>query len=140
MRYYRVLKEVSLRRGLNRDVATHDVGELLSEEQVDEYVRSKIAEGDLHYRALFQPLTDSEAFELRPQQTAQEGEDSEIDGHDQSEPASDGDATPPHRLRWADTNPNNAQHVTDLEDRLASLERRFPEIQQTRASSEIEPA
>lgn len=35
---YRVLKEVSLRTGQNRDVVMHNVGEVLSDSQVDAYV------------------------------------------------------------------------------------------------------
>jgi hypothetical protein len=191
MRYYRVLQEVSLRSGKNRDVVMHPIGAVLSDWEVDDYVRSKIAEGDDHYLSLFEPLTDKEALYDRTEKTSREGsrlvdgqwiyppwpdyvglspeeligrmKDSTDEqntqtvqyerggqgrtaivgfqrGSAEKSSESQGASTAPQALRWAASNPGDAQHAAELEDRLTSLERVVSELQQPHASSEIGPA
>jgi len=53
---------------------------------------------------------------------------------------SQGASTSPKALRWAASNPGDAQHAAELEDRLTSLETRFAAVEQKHSSSESEAA
>lgn len=75
---FRALKDVSV-RDVNSDGRLHHKGTVLSDWEVEPYVVKKINEGSIHYRGLFEPLTDKEALDDRSKQTILEG-DRLVDG------------------------------------------------------------
>jgi hypothetical protein len=179
---YRVLKETATSAS---GWILHPAGTVLSDGEVDPYVREKIAAQDPHYLSLFKPLSGEEATEHRTKETTQEGwhlvhgqwiappwpdyvglhqedviarlrkssEDEiaqtktyerggaarpaivgfERDSAETS-PESQGASTSPQALRWAASNPGDAQHVAELESRLAALEHRLSAVEQTHAA------
>lgn len=70
---FRVLKDTSV-RDVNNDGGLHPAGTILSDWEVEPFVKGKIEEGSLHYRSLFEPLTDKEAFDARAKETVLEGD------------------------------------------------------------------
>ena len=70
MTAFLVLKTVTARSS-DGESYTHAPGTVLSEWEVSEFIRDKIVkDGDVHYRAHFEPLTDEEAQHHRVKSTA----------------------------------------------------------------------
>ena len=66
-------KDVVTVQNTDGETLTHNPGIVLSDWEVSDYIRGKIAEGSEHYRKLFETLTDSEAFAHRVKATRQVG-------------------------------------------------------------------
>lgn len=65
-------KQVVTARNVNGDTITHPKDTVLSDWELEPYVRGKILEGSEWYRARFEPLTDREAFGYRVKATQNE--------------------------------------------------------------------
>lgn len=81
---FRTLKEVTV-TDVNGEQCLHLAGVVLSDWEVSDFVKNKIHEGSLHYRALYEVLTDDEARAEREHMTALEG-DRLVNGHAVSPP------------------------------------------------------
>lgn len=68
-KFFLVLKTVTA-QSANGDSYTHQPGSVLSDWEVNEYIREQINDGSAHYRAHFEPLTDEEAKHHRVKATA----------------------------------------------------------------------
>lgn len=66
-------------RNVNGDTFVHEAGTVLSDWEVSDFIRSKIAEGSAWYRERFDPLLEREAHQLRVKSTAEQGA-REVDG------------------------------------------------------------
>lgn len=84
---YLALKEVTV-TNVNDESAIHLPGTVLSDWEVNDFVKGKIAEGSVHYRSLYEPLTNAEALHHRAKATAVEG-DHWVDGQFVSPPWDD---------------------------------------------------
>lgn len=73
MASFLVLKTVTTKNE-NDDSYTHMEGTVLSDFELSDFVKGKIAEGVAHYRSCFEPLTDDEAKRYRVKATTLEGE------------------------------------------------------------------
>src|SRR6201988_5507309 len=78
------LKEVTL-RNFNGDPSLHLPGTVLSDWEVEDYVKRRVAEGSHRYRTLLEPLTAREVEDHRTKATALEG-DHLVDGQHVSPP------------------------------------------------------
>ena len=81
---YLALKEVTL-RNVNGDPSLHLPGTVLSDWEVEDYVKRRVAEGSHRYRTLLEPLTAREVEDHRTKATALEG-DHLVDGQHVSPP------------------------------------------------------
>lgn len=59
-------------RNVNGESINHAPGTVLSDWELEPYVRDKISEGSEHYRRLFEPLTEREAHDYRVRATQNE--------------------------------------------------------------------
>jgi hypothetical protein len=73
-----ILKDVSC-TNVNGDSVLHQQGTVVSDWEVSDKIKAKIKDGSLHYRTLFEPLTEKEALDHRAKETAVEG-DRMVDG------------------------------------------------------------
>jgi hypothetical protein len=123
-----ILQDTSLQtvpRGA--DAVVRKAGEVLDDDQVDAVTQGLLRDGDPHVRAILAPVTEDEGHRLRVGRIALEmfANRAEHGDAERGQVAT----TPASALRWADTNPNNAEHVSELEGRLASLERRVVNLE-----------
>lgn len=70
---FRALKDVTL-RDVNDDGFLHHAGAILSDWQVNDFVKAKVTEGSMHYRGLLEPMTEAEAYAHRKTETSVEGD------------------------------------------------------------------
>lgn len=73
-----LLKDVSV-RDVNGEGRLHKQGAVVSDWEVEDRVKAKIKEGSLHFRTLFEPLTEEQALAHRSKETVLEG-DHLVDG------------------------------------------------------------
>jgi hypothetical protein len=69
---YLILKTVTA-KNMNDDSFTHNVGSVVSDWELSEFIKEQIGKGTAHYRAAFEPLTEEEATHHRVKATAAEG-------------------------------------------------------------------
>ena len=60
-------------QNMNGDTMVHPSGTVLSDWELTDFIRSKIASGEQWYRERFEPLSDREAHQMRVKATSEEG-------------------------------------------------------------------
>lgn len=73
MTHYLTLKDVTC-NNVNGDTFVHHEGTVLSDFEVDDFIKGKIKEGSAWYRSSFEPLTDEQASSYRIKATVVEGD------------------------------------------------------------------
>lgn len=96
----------------NSNVKVHRAGTVLADDEVSSLVRQKVLAGEPRYATLLRQLSDEDAHGRRVDR---------IGNHRAAAPA-DSQAVHPSELRWSSVNPNDSEHISELESRIAGLE------------------
>lgn len=66
-------KQTVTAQNMNGDTLVHPAGTVLSDWELSDFIRGRIAAGEQRYRELYEPLSDREAHQMRVKATQEEG-------------------------------------------------------------------